>query len=344
MKYIYNLFLIIICSLFLTGCFSDDSDNITEVTGSTMGITFSVKIAQELKPEQLKELNQTINGILISINSQMSTYIRTSELSRLNLYSGEWFTLSPETFEVIEYAMEVADKTAGAYDISAGGLVNLWGFGPKGDKKVPSAADIYEAKQHIGYRNIEMNKEMRQIKKFFSKTYIDLSSIAKGYAVDRVSNYLSNRGYQNHLVEIGGELITKGKKGEKNWLIGIESPVKNKKELNIIIDTNKELALATSGNYRNYYEEEGKSYSHTIDPRTGKPVTHKLLSVSVLSQTCMKSDAWATALMVLGPEKGFEAAENEGLAAYFIFEDESGMKSKMTKLFKELLPPEKKSE
>ncbi len=125
-------------------------------------------------------------------------------------------------------------------------------------------------------------------------------------------------------------------------MIGIESPVKNKKELDIIIDTNKELALATSGNYRNYYEEEGKSYSHTIDPRTGKPVTHKLLSVSVLSQTCMKSDAWATALMVLGPEKGLEAAENEGLAAYFIFEDESGMKSNMTTKFKELLPSEKK--
>ncbi len=193
MKYVSHFFIVILCSLFLTGCFSNDNVEVTEISGSTMGTTFSVKIAQKLKPEQLKELNQTINGILVSINSQMSTYIRTSELSRLNLYSGEWFTLSPETFEVIEYAMEVADKTAGAYDVSAGGLVNLWGFGPKGNKKVPTAAEIYEAKQHIGYRNIEMNKEMRQIKKFFSKTYMDLSSIAKGYAVDRVSNYLSNR-------------------------------------------------------------------------------------------------------------------------------------------------------
>lgn len=323
--------------LLLAGCSNKKELSLTTFDGKIMGTTYSVKVPKEISTKRKQTLSQEILNFLNGLNSALSTYESDSELSKLNKYQGEWFTLTPLTFEVIRYAQEVAEQTKGAYDVTSGPLVNLWGFGPDGKKKVPSKGAIWRKRQIVGYKNLELNNETKQVKKYYPKMYIDLSSIAKGYAVDKLSDFLSKKGLSHHLVEIGGELKARGKKGDKNWTVGIEKPAPNQKAIQKAIPLDSQMAIATSGNYRNFFESNGKKYSHTIDPRKGKPVQHKLLSVSVIAETAMKSDAWATALMVLGPEEGFLKAQELGLNAYFIFESENGVQTKSTGKFSELI-------
>jgi thiamine biosynthesis lipoprotein len=156
------------------------------------------------------------------------------------------------------------------------------------------------------------------VRKETPKMYIDLSSIAKGYAVDKLANYLKKKNYKNFFIEVGGEIRTAGKKGIKDWMVGVERPSTGEQQVQTAIPL-KNMAIATSGNYRNFFEDNGSKYGHTIDPRTGKPVEHQTLSVSVIAKTCMEADAWATALMVLGQEKGLEKALENNIEAYFIY-------------------------
>ena len=291
------------------------------LTGFTMGTTYTVKLIDPVNDEKKQVILASIENILHEINAGMSTYLEDSELSRLNNSPGQtWINISPGLYRVIEIAMEVGRLSNGAFDPTIGPVVNLWGFGPvKRDGEIPDDDEIINAMQLVGLNKIELDNKKQAIRKADNGVYIDLSGIAKGYAVDRIAYKLSeNFGLNNFLVEIGGEIRTYGKNpfGE-NWKIGIEKPETLERSVGEIITLGNN-SLATSGDYRNFIEINGKHYSHTIDPATGKPVTHQLSSVSVIHPECVYADAWATTLLVAGPDRGLEMANKNGIAALFI--------------------------
>lgn len=308
------------------------------LSGNTMGTTYTVTIANPTGEGQ--QIQQQIETLLQKINQLMSTYIPDSEISRFNLTAGhEWFQFSPETFAVLYAAQQIAEKTDNAFDITVGPLVDLWGFGPAPRPSViPQESTIQATQKIIGMKLLELHPETFQAKKSAREVHIDLSAIAKGYAVDAVSELLNSLGLRNHLVEIGGEVIAKGSKDDNSqWRVALETPEDQVQHINRIVELHN-LALATSGSYRNYYQENGIRYSHTIDPQTGRPITHNLVSVSVAAHTCMSADAWATALMVLGPERGSLLAEKFHIAAFFTEKSEDTFHSRSTTQWNSFFP------
>ena len=293
------------------------------ISGLTMGTTYSVKIKNDNKTVNKKNMRSDIEKILSEINQSMSTYIEKSELSKINYSkSSDWHTLSDDLFTVIEHANNISEKTNGAFDITIGPLVNLWGFGPnKSENKIPSTESIELVKKDIGYRKILLNKSQKKISKLVPDLYLDLSGIAKGFAVDKIARHLEKKNLENYLIEIGGELLANGINNDKMiWQIGIENPDGRDKKVKRIIQL-KNMAMATSGDYKNYFEENGVRYSHTIDPVTGKPIKHKLVSVTVLDSTALNADALATAFMVMGPEKTLLLASDLKVAVYLIIKN-----------------------
>jgi thiamine biosynthesis lipoprotein len=310
------LLLFFLSALLLYSC--NKKPRLSELGGNTMGTTYSVKYINK-KDNDSSDIHKGIEDLLLEVNRQMSTYIEDSDISKFNkLSKGEWFKLHAWFFEVLSHSLELAELTEGVYDPTIGPLVNLWGFGPTGKRKVPSHKMLAEVKKRVGYKLIKLNREKRRIKKIKDGVYLDLSASAKGFGVDIISQYLEDKGINNYMVEIGGELRTKGSKGLNSWKIGIERPNKDRSSSQLILNLNL-AAVATSGTYRNFFTENHKKYSHTLDYKTGRPIDHGLISVSVIhSKSCMKSDAWATALMALGQKKGLELAEKQQVAAYFI--------------------------
>jgi thiamine biosynthesis lipoprotein len=213
--------------------------------------------------------------------------------------------------------------------------VNLWGFGPPGKSEdIPTVKQISESLKKVGSNHLKSRLSPPALKKEIVDLYVDLSGIAKGFGVDSIANLLETQGLMNYIVDIGGEMKTRGRKNANSpWRIAIESPIVDKKEIQQVINLNDQ-AIATSGDYRNYFEKDGKRYSHEINPRTGYPIQHRLASVTVLDSSCMRADALATALIVLGPEKGFQLAEKESNAALFIIKGEDGFFEKETTKFK----------
>lgn len=278
-----------------------------------------------------------VQKALKTINQAMSTYISDSEVSRFNRESNtEWFTVSTETAAVVARALEISKETNGAFDITVGPLVNLWKFGKdKSDFEVPAQSKVNEARASIGYTNLEVRTEPPSIRKLNSDIQIDLSAIAKGYAVDQVAKALEKLGCQSFMVEVGGEVRTAGNKANgKPWRIAIELPSSS----NLARDYEKfvklgDASMATSGDYRNFYEVDGKVYSHTIDPTTGTPVTHQLASISIIAEDCMSADAYATAGMVLGPEKGKECFDQLGLSYYMLVRSDTGFDEHISSAF-----------
>ncbi len=301
-----------------------------------MGTTYTIKLNIPETKIDRPTISTEINHQLDKINSQMSTYIETSNLSLFNQSNTqEWKEIPPEFYIVIEEALRINKLSYGAFDITIGPVVNLWGFGPKAQIEiVPDESTIKEALNSIGSQYIHLRKQPYAIKKDKPNLYIDLSAIAKGYAVDLIANYLDELNINNYMVEIGGEIKTRGiNPDNRTWQIGIEKPLNDQRSVQTVI-TLDNTAMATSGDYRNYFEENGTRYSHTIDPTTGKPITHKLASVTVLHPSTMTSDALATALLVLGPERGLELALRENLAAMFIVRDEDNFIEIITPQFK----------
>jgi len=308
------------------------------IGGKTMGTTYQVKISGDLaSPAALKK---DIDALLAEINLKMSTYIADSEISRFNRSkSTEWRLISNATLEVLKKALEVHSQSAGAFDITIGPLVNLWGFGPEkhADEK-PDPAAIDAARRSSGMNLLEIDAPHRKIRKLHPDVRIDLSAIAKGYGVDQVALLLKKRNIHNFLVEIGGEISAQGHKNNgQPWIVAIERAVDSARQAQQLLPLSG-LALATSGSYRNYFEENGVRYSHTIDPATGWPINHTLVSVSVAAADCMSADAWATALMVLGPDKGRKAAEQHNIAALFIEKKASTFNETTSSKWNSLLP------
>lgn len=320
----------------LSGC-----ENITAqkypfiYSGPVMGTSFSIKASQLPPKTDIESLHKAVQTRLAGINQRMSTYIKDSELSLLNnLKSTEAQAVSTELATVLSEAQSISELSGGAFDITIAPLVNLWGFGPDVMLyQAPEPDAIKHVLAHTGYDKLQLDNKALTATKGLDDLSMDLSALAKGYAVDAVAEVLEEQGISDYLVEIGGEIRLKGKnlQGQK-WRIAIEKPNINKRVLQKVISIT-DIAMATSGDYRNFFEQDGQRFSHTIDPRTGYPITHKLASVTVLAESSMLADAWATALMVLGPEAGYAVAEQQQLAVFFIIKTEQGFVEQTSPLF-----------
>ena len=306
--------------------------------GLTMGTTYSVKIyAAKLEPSK-EEIEQAIRVILDNINASMSTYIGDSELSLLNqAKAGSWISLSDDLFQISEEAIAISRLTRGHFDISVGALVNLWGFGPEKSEVVPSGHEIDQALANSGLELIELRESSPALKKLKQQVYLDLSGIAKGFAVDKIAEYLDMLHIDNFLVEIGGEIRASGvNEVGFAWRIGIEQPDHENRTVRRIIKLDN-ISMATSGDYRNYFEKNGRRYSHTIDPVSGYPINHKLASVTVLHEKASTADALATGFLVMGKEPATTIANDKGLAVFFIEKSASGFEESYTPEFKNFL-------
>ena len=333
---VYCFTLLAVCWL-LAACGQSDAQQ--TLTGSTMGTTYTVKVRPVPASIELDELHTNIERILAEVNSTMSTYDPDSELSQLNQNpSTDWLEISEGLLVVLQAALAASELSDGVFDVTVGPLVNVWGFGPDmTEDDIPLDAAIADAMARAGYRRIQLRDTPPALKKERSDIYIDLSAIAKGYAVDRVAHYLDALGIANYLVEIGGELRGRGQNPEdRPWSIAIEKPVPGERAVERVIHITDQ-GMATSGNYRNFFEKDGRRYAHIIDPRTGKPIAHELASVTVVSNTCMHADAMATALLALGPEAGFALAEQQRLAVFFITIETDGFREKYTSAFEPYL-------
>lgn len=266
------------------------------------------------------QLQNEIDTLLVEINQEMSTYLPDSNISRFNQSKTQhWFPVSKHFLDVITNAQKISQSSHGAFDITVMPLVNLWGFGTEKKNSIPAQQQIDFALQKTGYESLQTQLYPTAIRKLKPELSIDLSAIAKGYAVDAVALLLKKHQYNHFLIEIGGEIRVQGKnKHNKRWRIAIEKPTLFNRSIQQGL-TLHNIAVATSGDYRNYYEKNGKRYSHTINPNTGKPIQHKLASVTVLNQSAMIADAQATAIMVLGEIKGKLYAQQQQLKVYMIF-------------------------
>ena len=328
--------------LFL-GCDPQGSTpQLLKFTGTTMGTTYSVIITDGPKEISQRTLDDGIEQILSRIDQRMSTYRQNSEVSRFNaLQSMDWFSVSKETLMVVKEALEVSKLTKGAFDTTVGPLVNLWGFGPKshGDH-LPSDEAVKDTRAYVGYQLIQTRDEPPAIRKGRPPVQIDLSAIAKGYAVDQIAEFLESNQIKNYLVEIGGEIRARGSNSKGvAWKVAVEKPISAERAVQKVLKVDHH-AIASSGDYRNYFEKDGVRYSHTINPLTGKPITHTLAAVTVLGQSAMRSDALATGFMVLGPQQGFQLAEDQGLAVLFLIKDTEGFVEKPTSSFAQFLAEE----
>ena len=346
-KILLPLFLIALVGFSVQRLFLADAPSLLrEFSGPTMGTTYSVKVpTDEFGVNAESDVASAIERELSRVDGLMSTYDSASELSRFNRsHATTPFAVSAETAEVFALARAVSAASSGAFDVTVGPLVEAWGFGPSPLREEhPTGQELDALAEHVGYDLIEVDIIHRTIQKTHSGTVADLSAIAKGFAVDRVAGALAALGFESFLVEIGGELKARGRKPDGTaWQIGIESPEGGVRKVYRTIAL-VDMAIATSGDYRNFYERDGILYAHIIDPRTRRPVRHAGTSISVLHERAALADAWATALSVLGPDEGLTVAEREGLTAFFIVRTQDGFESRATSTFRERHGPEPQS-
>jgi len=280
-----------------------------------------------------RKLQSEISAVIAQIETRMSIFEPESDISRFNASSTtEWFPVAPETAEVVEMSIEVSRETGGAFDATVEPAVELWGFGA-GNQAPPmlSSSPKPEAVAHIDYRRLAVRNSPPALRKSEPHIRLDLSGIAKGYAVDRVAMMLDDFKVHNYMVEIGGEVRTAGFNADgSSWSIGIEAPPGS--HLDRILRVTQ-IAVATSGDYRNAFISDGRRISHIIDPKTGIPAGHDGASVTVVGKQCTRVDARSTALAVLGPDKGYDLAVEKGWAAYFLLRRDSAWSSRTTPAF-----------
>ncbi|MGQ9424622.1 FAD:protein FMN transferase [Gilvimarinus sp. F26214L] len=284
-----------------------------------MGTSYHVTVVTERGTELPPGLGDSIDDWLAEVNESMSTYLPDSELSRLNRGpQNEWLPVSPMLMEVLKEAQRISHLSGGAFDITVGPLVDLWGFGPVDTNgQVPSDEALARVRAQVGYEHLELRDEPPAIRKT-APISLDLSAIAKGYGADYVGRKLQELGLGNHLVEVGGDLLVNGHNqyGE-TWKIGVERPAFETEGVQQALSLERG-GVATSGDYRNFFQQGGQIYSHILDPRVGRPVRQNLASVTVVAETAARADGLATAFSVLGAEEGLEVAADEDIALYLI--------------------------
>ncbi|EOG7789779.1 FAD:protein FMN transferase [Vibrio fluvialis] len=321
--------------LLLAGC--EQPPQQVHLSGPTMGTSYNIKYLQQDGLPSSDDLHKEIDRLLEEVNDQMSTYRKDSELSRFNHYQGiDPFEVSNQTATVVREAIRLNGLTEGALDVTVGPLVNLWGFGPEARPEVvPTDAELAERKANTGIHHLSV--EGNKLSKDLPHLYVDLSTIAKGWGVDVVANYIESQGIHNYMVEVGGEIRLKGlNRDGVPWRIAVEKPTVDERSIQEIIEPG-DMAIATSGDYRNYFERDGVRYSHIINPQTGRPIHNRVVSVTVLDKSCMTADGLATGLMVLGDEKGIEIAEQNHIPVFMIVKTDDGFKEIASSAFKPYL-------
>ena len=326
-----------VCALPVLMSCGETSDPLSEheIAGSIMGTTYSVRIIDPPVGYDESATTNDVAELLAAINRALSTYDSESALSAFNQStSTTWIETSTRLCDVVAGAQEIGRQTGGAFDITVGPLVNLWGFGPgKFVDEPPSATLVEDTLRRVGNEHLDTDCDRPAMRKKIPDLYVDLSAYAKGYAVDRVAELLNEIGADNYLVEIGGEMRVRGLNARAEpWAIAIERPTPASRIIQTVVRLS-DASLATSGDYRNFFEHEGVHYSHTIDPRTGWPVRHSAASVTVIADEAARADALATALLVLGPDDGMALAEQERIAALFLIRSGGKVEERMTSRF-----------
>jgi len=297
--------------------------SLLELSGLTMGTNYSIVAIDHSKSIEKAELQSAVDQALAQVTAQMSNWDASSEISRFNAAAaGETLAVSDELQHVMQAAQDVHMASEGAFDVTVGALIDLWGFGAGQTRSdMPSEAEIASAMGCCGQtRSIEV--QTGGLSKLNTGAEVYLSSIGKGFGVDQVARVLKSHGITDYMVEIGGDLYTAGRNPDgQPWQIGIETPEAFDRGVTQVVGLS-DLGMATSGDYRNFFDYDGQRFSHIIDATTGRPVMHDTASVTVLTDNAMLADAWATALLVLGRERGLEIANDRDLAALFI--DRSG--------------------
>ncbi|MEX2124355.1 MAG: FAD:protein FMN transferase [Woeseia sp.] len=336
----YRFRLAALAAFLLASCGGDRAPSY-ELTGSTMGTQFSIQVAEPMSGTKRTELQQEIEAVLDTVEHAMSTYLVQSDISKFNASSSTgWVAVSESTCRAVEAAEGVSRLSDGAFDVTVGPLVNLWGFGPDPVRlQPPPDTAVRAALERVGYRRLHADCKQPALKKDSADVYVDLSAYAKGYGVDRVAELLDANGIRQYLVEVGGELRLRGLDSDGElWSVAIETPADTGRGIGRIVRL-KDKAMATSGDYRNFFEYEGRRYSHLIDPRTGWPTMHDLAAVTVICDTAALADALATALLVLGPDDGFDLAVREQIAAYFQLRTDNGFVERLTPAFRAIDEP-----
>lgn len=302
---------LILILLFLASC--SGKPQLVKINGETMGTYYKVTVFGRTSAEDLKP---KVDKFLKLFNDIFSTYIPTSEISQINTSKFDKVKISDSMKKAIEISEEISRKSTGYFDITVAPLVNLWGFGPDGKKKKPSEIEIKEMQSKVGFHLLEVQDNW--LNKRVSGVQMDMSAIAKGFGVDELVKFLEFQGFSNILVEIGGEVRARGKKPDQSlWKVGIEGPEEKLGSKLAKVVKLDNMAMATSGSYRNYIRYGDELFNHTIDPKTGKPAKHKTISVTVIAEYCADADAWATALMSMGHIKGLDLANKLDLRTFF---------------------------
>jgi thiamine biosynthesis lipoprotein len=310
-----------------------------DFAGRSMGTSWSVRLLTDGEQDFQSGLQQQLDAVV----AQMSHWEASSDLGRFNRApAGSWHMLPQAFFDVLSFALDVARQSRGAYDPCAGALVNLWGFGPEGrfgaeDFAAPSADVVAQLLRERAAQHVQLDADQRRALQP-GGLQLDFSAVAKGYAVDRMAFFLKSNGVQNFLVEVGGELRGAGMKQDgQPWWVKLEEVEDASSAPDEVVLALHGLSVATSGDYRRYFDRNGQRYSHTIDPRSGKPIENGLVSVTVLHPLCMAADAWSTALTVLGLDEGMALAERLGLAVRFVERTQVGLREHMSTSFQQML-------
>ncbi len=323
----------------LSGCTEINSVQSVRLAGATMGTTYHLTLVSADKIENIEALQFEIDETLRQLNQQVSTYIPDSEINRFKKTSvNEWVDVSTSMEKVLSTSLTVSEWSSGAFDVTLRPLIDLWGFGPtKREDQVPADDAIRHALANVGYQHLELDRQRHKLMRH-AAVDLDFSAVAKGYAVDQIARLLERKGITNYLVEIGGEIRLRGHNAKGNvWTIAVERPQMSLTQQVYKTIPLTDIAMATSGDYRNYFEENGQRYSHTIDPRTGRPITHNLASVTVLHPSAAMADALATAFSVMGVEQARPLANSKGIAALFIIKTEAGFSELASNAFKPYL-------
>ncbi|AYN27010.1 FAD:protein FMN transferase ApbE [Buttiauxella sp. 3AFRM03] len=336
----YGLFAIVLGAL--AGCDNPTAKGNSGMVleGKTMGTYWRASLAGVDDARQV-ELREIIQAQLDGDDRLMSTYKSDSALSRFNQSrSTEPYAVDEAMSDIVTLALRIGAKTNGAMDITVGPLVNLWGFGPdKQPVKTPNQAQIDAAKALTGLHHLTVINQVGKqwLQKDLPGLYVDLSTMGEGYAADHLARLMEQNGISRYLVSVGGAVVTRGTNADgKAWRVAIQKPTDRENAVQAVVDLNGH-GISTSGSYRNYYELDGKRLSHVIDPQTGQPIQHKLVSATVIAPTAMEADGWDTGLMVLGTEKAKQVAQKEGLAVYLITKEGDSFTTWMSPQFKTFL-------
>ena len=334
-----NYAILIFSFLLIFSCSQEKNYN-AKIKGNTMGTYYFIEVIDVPVELKIKNIELEIKNTLKKANKILSNWDKDSEISIINKTDKTTaIKISDELNEVFKTAKEINAKSNGFFDLTLDPIIELWGFGYKSKQMqiIPKDNQIKNILSLIGQKSfLKMNFDNNELIKKNKDIKINLSSIGKGYGIDLIGKKLDQLGINNYIINIGGDILTKGYNSKKeNWVIGIENPNLKEKLIKEIVNlTNK--GLATSGDYKNFFTKDGKRYSHIINPKTGKPIMHSTKSVTVIHENSMKADGWATAFLALGSLEGLKIADKEKIAVLFIDEIDNKLIKFKSSAFKNL--------